>query len=172
MDTLMIIMRIIHIFAGIFWVGVSFFNIGFLQPTVRATGAEGQKVMQHLAQGTRFLVVSYTAATLTLLSGVVMYWVLSGFRVDFMTSGRGLALTIGGIAGFIAWVIAIILIRGIFGNMQAVGQAIQAQGGPPTEEQAAELQSLSLRLSRLGNWAVALLIIAVLGMSTAQYLIF
>lgn len=172
MDTLMIILRIIHIFSGIFWVGVAFFNIGFLQPTVRATAPEGQKVMQYLTQKTRFLAVSYTAATLSLLSGVAMYWILSGFRVDFMTSGRGLAITIGGIAGLVAWALVIVFVRRIFDQMQTVGRAIQAQGGPPTEEQAAELQALSFRLSNLGNWGLALLVIAVLGMSTAQYLVF
>jgi uncharacterized membrane protein len=53
MVSLIIILRIIHIFSGVFWVGVSFFNIGFLQPTIRATGAEGQAVMRRLSQKTR-----------------------------------------------------------------------------------------------------------------------
>jgi len=172
MNTLMIILRIIHIFSGIFWVGVSFFNIGFLTPTVQATAPESQKVMQHLTQKTRFLTATYTAATLTLLSGLIMYWILSDFRIEYMTSGTGLVLAIGGIAGFVAWIIAIFVVRGIFGDMKAVGQAIQAQGGPPTGEQVAELQALSARLYRVGQWAVAILIIAVLAMSTAQYVRF
>lgn len=172
MNTLMIILRITHIFAGIFWVGVSFFNIGYLQPTVQATAPESQKVMGYLTQNTRFLTATYTAATLTLLSGLLMYWILSDFRIDYMTSGTGLVLAIGGITGFIAWVFAIFVVRGIFGQMKAVGQAIQAQGGPPSGEQAAELQALSARLSQIGKVAVAFLIIAVLGMSTAQYVRF
>ena len=45
MAILIIVLRIIHIFSGVFWVGFAFFNIGFLQPTVKATGAEGQKTM-------------------------------------------------------------------------------------------------------------------------------
>ncbi len=98
----MIILRIIHIFSGVFWVGVSFFNIGFLQPTVQATGAEGQKVMQHLTQNTRFVAISYTAATLNLLSGLIMYWILFRFRLSALSSGYGLTLRIGSIVGFIA----------------------------------------------------------------------
>jgi len=69
---LMIVLRVIYIFAGAFWVGVSFFNIYFLQPTVRATGAEGSKVMQHLTRGTRFATTVYAAATLNMLSGLIM----------------------------------------------------------------------------------------------------
>jgi len=99
MNVLMISMRVVHIFSGVFWVGVSFFNIGFLQPTVRATGAEGQKVMQHLSSQTRFTLTAYTAATLTLLSGWIMYWYLFGFRFSVLSSGYGLFLTIGSIAG-------------------------------------------------------------------------
>jgi len=169
MVILMIILRIIHIFSGVFWVGVSFFNIGYLQPTIRATGAEGQKVMQHLTQQTRFTAAVYTAATLNLLSGLIMYWIVSGFRPSFMTSGYGLSLTIGGIAGVIAWVFAIVVIRGILGQMQAIGRAIQAQGGPPTPEQGSALQALSGQLVKMGQWGVVLMIIALLGMSVGQY---
>jgi len=111
MNVLMIVLRVIHIFSGVFWVGVSFFNLGFLQPTVQATGNEGQKVMQHLTSHTRFTVTAYTAATLTLLSGWIMYWNLFGFRLSVLSLGYGLFLTIGGIAGTIAWLIAIIFVR-------------------------------------------------------------
>jgi len=171
-NVLMIVLRVIHIFSGVFWVGVSFFNLGFLQPTVQATGNEGQKVMQHLTSRTRFTVTAYTAATLTLLSGWTMYWNLFGFRLSVLSSGYGLFLTMGGIAGTIAWLIAIIFVRRVLGRMQAIGSAIQVQGGPPTPEQASELQAIGGQLVKLGQWAVVFMIIALLGMSTAQYVSF
>ena len=142
MNLLMIVLRIIHIFCGVFWVGFAFFNIGFLQPTVRATGAEGQAVMRHLAQRTRLLNTVYATATLTMLSGLLMYSALFSFNMAFLSSGYGLVLTIGSIAGIIAWVYALFTIRGIFRDMGVIGKAIQAQGGPPTTEQAGALQVL------------------------------
>ena len=172
MNILIIILRIIHIFAGVFWVGVSFFNIGFLQPTVRATGAEGQAVMRHLTQNTRLLVTTYTAATLNLVSGLILYWIVSDLQVSFLTSGYGLSLTIGAVAGIIAWIIAIFVVRGIFNQMQAIGREIQAQGGPPTPEQAAAMQALGVRLGKVGHMGVIFLTIALLGMSVGQYLVF
>ena len=172
MNVLMIVLRIVHIFSGVFWVGVSFFNIGFLQPTVQATGTEGQKVMQHLASQTRFAATSYTAATLTLLSGWLMYWNLYGFRLSVLASGTGLLLTIGGIAGTIAWVIAIFFIRRVLGRMEAIGGAIQEQGGPPTPDQASEMQASGERLVKLGQWGVGFMVVALLGMSVAQYVRF
>lgn len=170
MVILLIILRIIHIFSGMFWVGFAFVNLGFLQPTMRATAPEGQKFMQHLTQRTRLLTTIYTAATLTLLSGLIMYWILTGFRMSVLASGYGLTLTIGSVAGLVAWIVAIVVIRDIFNQMGSIGQAIQAQGGPPTAEQAAALQALGARLGSVGNVALVFLVIALLGMSAAQYM--
>lgn len=172
MNTLMIVLRIIHIFSGVFWVGVSLFNIGFLQPTIQSTGSEGQKVMQHLTTQTRFTMTVYTAATLSLLSGLSMYWILFGFRLSALGSGYGLSLTIGGLAGVIAWFMALFVIRRIIGRMQAVGKAVQKQGGPPNAQQAAELQAAGAQMAQMGRWGIALMVVALLGMSVAQYVRF
>ena len=169
MILLMIILRIIHIFAGVFWVGVSFFNIYFLQPTIQATGLEGRKVMQHLTQSTRFTSVVYAAATLSMLSGLTMYWVLSGFQLSFLSSGYGLVLTIGSLAGISAWLVAILLIRDILNKMGSLGQQVQAQGAPPTPEQSAQMGSLGARLMAVGQANLLIMSIALIGMSVAQY---
>jgi uncharacterized membrane protein len=169
MDILMIVLRIIHIFAGIFWVGVSIFNIRFLQPTLQATGSEGQAVMRHLTSHTRFTVTMYTVATLSLLSGLFMYWYLFEFDLDAISAGYGLVLTIGGIAGLIAWIIAIFFVRRTLSRLQAIGKAVQAQGGPPTSEQAVGMQAASAQMVQLGQAGVGFMIIAVLAMSIAQY---
>jgi uncharacterized membrane protein len=169
MGILILVLRVIHIFCGVFWVGFAFFNIGFLQPTVRATGAEGQKTMQYLTQKTRLLSTVYATATLTMLSGLIMYWILSGFRLSFIRSGYGIVLTIGSIAGVIAWIYAVVVIRGIFKRMQTIGQEIQAQGSPPTPEQATQMQALVARLGKVGQVALVFLVIALLGMSIARY---
>ncbi|OGO29823.1 MAG: hypothetical protein A2Z16_13055 [Chloroflexi bacterium RBG_16_54_18] len=166
---LMILLRVIHIFAGAFWVGVSFFNIYFLQPTVRATGTEGSKVMQHLTRGTRFTSTVYTAATLNMLSGLIMYWIISGFDLAFLTSGYGLVLTIGAIAGLVAWLVAILVIRDVLNRMAGLGQQIQAQGEPPTPEQSAQLGALGARLMSVGQANLVFMTISLTGMSMAQY---
>ncbi len=169
MNILIIVLRIIHIFSGVFWVGFAIFNIFFLQPAVQATGPEGQKTMQYLTRKTRLLTTIYAAATLTMLSGLIMYWILSGFRLSFFGSGYGIVLTIGSIAGVIGWIFAVVVIRGIFNQMQTIGAAIQAQGAPPTPEQAAQMQALVARLGKVGRVALVFLVIALLGMATAQY---
>jgi len=172
MSALILILRIIHLFAGVFWVGFGIFNIQFLQPAVRATGADGQKVMQYLSQKTRFQITVYSAATLTVLSGLALYWIQTGFRAGALSSGYGLIIGLGGIAGIVAWLLAVFVIGGIFRRMAAVGQAIQAQGGPPTADQTAQMQALTTRLGKTGRIAVTFALISVLGMAIGRYIQF
>lgn len=172
MNTTMLIMRVIHIFSGVFWAGFAFFNIIFLQPTIRAIGVEGQKTMQHLTQKTRFLPTLYVAATLTMLSGLIMYWMLAGNRLALLQGGYGHSITMGSLAGLIVWILLMFVIHPIFNRMKAISKEIQAQGNPPTAEQTAEMQALVGRLGKAGKLAASLLAISVLGMAAARYAAF
>lgn len=169
MNTTMLILRIIHIFTGVFWAGFAFFNIIFLQPTIKAIGADGQKTMQHLTQKTHFLNTLYIAATLTVLSGLIMYWILAGSRFALMGGGHGHSITMGSVAGLIVWVMLMFIIHPIFRRMKAIGKEVQAQNRPPNEEQAAELQALVVKLGKVGRLAGILLAICLLGMAAARY---
>ena len=172
MNTTMLILRIIHIFTAVFWAGFAFFNIIFLQPTIRAIGADGQKTMQHLTQKTNLLMTLYIAATLTILSGLVMYFILAGYRIALIPSGYGHSLTMGSVAGLAVWVLLIFVLRPIFRRMKAIGKEVQAQGKPPTPEQTGEMQALVARLGKVGKLAATLLAIALLGMAAAKYATF
>ncbi len=43
-----ILLRIVHIFAGVFWVGGGIFMFAYIEPAVKATAPAGQKFMQYL----------------------------------------------------------------------------------------------------------------------------
>lgn len=169
MQILIILLRITHIFCGVLWVGAAFFNLMFLQPSVRATGAEGQALNRYMVQKTRMTTYVYAVATLTFMAGLALYYILSGFRASFFRSGYGIVLTIGSIAGIISWVMVVIVVRGIFAQMGAIGSAIQAQGGKPTPEQAGRMGALAARLSSYGNFTLVLMLIAVFSMAAARY---
>jgi uncharacterized membrane protein len=164
-----ILLRIIHIFCGVFWAGFGIFNIFFLQPTIRATGAEGQKIMQHLAQKTRFNNAVFTSATLTMLSGIGLYWIVSGFSYSFLSSGYGIVLTTSSIAGIIGWFIVFFILRNIFKKMAAIGAAIQDSGNPPSTEQNNQMQGYIMQVGKLGKVALTFILIALLGMSFARF---
>jgi uncharacterized membrane protein len=172
MNYLMISMRIIHIFAGVFWAGTSFFMISFVSPTVIATGAEGQKFMQQLAFRTRFTTAMMGVAILSVLSGLIMYWQIFDFRLSALSNGYGLMLTLGAIAGFIGFLTGYFLQNRTTRKMKALSDSIAASGGPPTPEQQAEMKSLSETVSSGSQITSVLLALSLLGMSIAQYVFF
>lgn len=169
MNVLMIILRIIHVLAGIFWVGFAIFNIAFLQPTIRTTGAEGQKTFQYLMRKTKLMSTVYVAATLTTLTGLIQYAIVSHMQWSFVNSGWGLVITIGSVAGLIAWIIAIHFIRSIFNKIGTLGQEIQSHDGAPEPAQLEQMQQLTGRLGQFAKTAVVFMIISVIGMAAARY---
>ena len=168
MDVLMVILRLVHIFAGVFWAGTSFLFVSLLQPTFAATGAEGQKVMQHLTQRTRWLQALSLAAVLSVVSGVWMYIRVFG-GINF-SGGYGLGLSIGGLAGILAAITGLGIPGPATARLKALGAAIAASGGPPTPAQMSQIQALQKRLLDGARLTASLLAIALLGMATAQYL--
>ncbi len=93
MDVLMIILRILHIFSGIFWVGTNFFMVLFLVPSLRLAGPAGGTVMGKLTTS-RFSLTIGLAAIITVLAGLTMYWLDSkGFQLSWITGPSGIVLT-------------------------------------------------------------------------------
>jgi uncharacterized membrane protein len=172
MNYLMISMRIIHIFAGVFWAGTAFFMISFVSPTVIATGAEGQKFMQQLAFRTRFTTAMMGVAILTILSGLVMYWQIFNFRLSALSNGYGLILTLGSIAGFIGFLTGYFMQNRNTHKMKVLSESFAGASEPPTPEQQAEMKSLAGTVSRGSQITAVFLALALLGMSIAQYVFF
>jgi uncharacterized membrane protein len=133
MNVLMIVMRIIHIFSGVFWAGTAFFMISFVAPSVIATGAEGQMFMQQLAFQSRFTTAMLAVAVLTVLSGLVMYWQIFEFQLRALSTGYGLMLTLGAVAGFIGFLTGYFMQNRITQRMKAISATIAASGGHPAD---------------------------------------
>jgi len=100
----MTILRIIHIFSAIFWVGTTLFMVFFVEPTVRALGADGGKFMQQLVGGTRFSLAMAASGWLTIGAGLLMYGPVTSWSWGIILGPR-LALTLGAVAGIAAGVL-------------------------------------------------------------------
>ncbi|MCE9646771.1 MAG: hypothetical protein K8S20_12295 [Chloroflexi bacterium] len=169
MNYLMMTLRVIHIFAGIFWVGGTLIMTFFVGPTIGATAEAGQKFAGHLMSRMKYSQRMAAAAGLTLLAGAILFWIDSdGFTSAWLSSGAGKGFSIG--AGF-----AIIG----FGTGIMIGRTIKAMGqlgaqfqGKPTPEQAAQMQALAKKQTQYTNITAAVLIFAVLFMAIARYLVF
>ncbi len=171
MDTYMVVLRIVHILAGAFWIGAALSNFLFIAPTAREIGPAAGPFMMHLAARRRFTEAVLIAGLLTVLAGVLMYWrVSSGFDPDWIGSATGLTLTVGALCAIAALVLGATVVRPSVNRVMTIGNTVAASGGAPTPEQGAEIQALQQRVRSTGTAIVPLLIVAVIGMASFRYL--
>jgi hypothetical protein len=168
---IMVVLRLIHIVSGVFWVGAFIVMAGFLFPAVRATGPQGGRVMQEVMQRRRLPVYLGVAAGLTILSGFVMYGRIAGATNGAWASTRpGMTYGIGGLAAILAVIVGAVVAGPAGRKLGKLGERVQASGGPPSAEQAAQMAALQARVGH-GMQAVAfLLLVAVVAMAIARYL--
>lgn len=167
--TIYTILRLVHILSGVFWAGANFVMAGFISPSVAATAPESSKFMQYLAQKSGFPRFGEITGWLTILAGLGLYYLISdGFQPSWFSTRRGIVLTIGGILAITAMVLAYAMQKPAAKRLGALGQEIQASGGPPSPEQLAEIQAQQKKLSRGSRWSAVLLTGAVIGMALSR----
>jgi len=166
-----LIARVLHIVAGTLWAGASVLLIWFVEPAVRATGAAGGAFMQRLAGPGRLSAYMSTAALITSVTGLFLYWPVSGhLSLTWMATGFGAALTIGSLAGLAAFFVGMLVNAPASNRMGLLGREIQAAGGTPDAGQLAERARLLHRLHLGGTAGAVLLLVATAGMAVAKYL--
>lgn len=168
---LQLVLRILHIGSGVFWVGTAWFFFGWVEPTTKAIGPQAGPFMHHVVRQRRVVPFILGAATINVLAGVALYWRTSGgLNQTWLASSTGVALTIGGIAAIVAWLVGLFRIGPTVEELDSAGTAMATAGRPPTSDEAARFHALEARLHRLGQIDVVLLGIAVLTMATARYI--
>ena len=170
MDGDMVILRLVHIFAGIFWVGGAVMMTDFIVPTARRIGPEGQPFMRGFLKHTRILVAMPVAALLTTVAGLLLYYRVSDhFNSDWMKSDAGVVLSIGALAGILAALVGGLVITPTTVRIRRLMDKIAERQGPPSDEQRAEMGRLQARNGRTAPLTELLLVIAVVGMAAARY---
>ncbi len=98
-----VVLRLIHVVGGAFWLGAAATLFLFLQPTALATAPEGQRFMLHVLRNRHFSEVVLVDALLTGAAGAVLFWRnTNGFELELMTQPQTLGFTVGAVAGAIA----------------------------------------------------------------------
>ena len=161
----MTILRFIHIFSAIYWVGTTLFMVLFLEPTIRALGPDGGKFMQRLIGGTRFSLSMSLSGLLTILAGLLLFGSATGGWSTTLMFGARLPLTVGAVAGIAAGIAGGAVQDRASGQLLKLGQDIARQGGPPTPEQAAEMARLQATIRQGSYWSAVLMVVAVIGMT-------
>ena len=169
MNYLVIALRIIHIVAGVFWVGGVLMMTYFIGPTIGATAESGQKFVGHLMNNLKFSNRMAAAAGTTIVAGFILYWIDSdGFTSAWMTSGAGRGFGIGAAFALIGFVFGLLLGR-TTKAMALLGAQIQ---GKPSSEQMTQLATLRKQQVTYSNLSAITLILSVIFMAIARYLVF
>ena len=168
MDVLLL--RLIHIGAGAFWVGSVFTFFLFVQPAAMAVGPDATKFTYQLLHHRRLSAVILAAAAVTVLAGIWLLVVTSnGLDPDLLFGASRLGYTVGGVAATLTFAIGALY---IFPRTQTVERTIGrliAEARPPTPEEQQTLTRAASE-SRRAGWMVLIgLVIAVVAMATASY---
>lgn len=167
MDVL--VLRLIHVGAGAFWVGAVFTFFLFVQPAATAVGPEAQKFVFQLLHHKRLPVVILAAAATTVLAGIWLLVVTSnGLDPDLLFDESRLGYTLGGVVAILTFGIGAIY---VFPRTKIVERTIGrllGEGRPPTPDEQQLLARVG-RESRRAGWVVLTgLVIAVVAMATAR----
>jgi uncharacterized membrane protein len=167
-----IIFRIVHIGAGIAWVGSVFFLVVFVQPSAAAVAPAGAPFMSELL-GTRRLVDRILViASVTIAAGLILYLRdmndAGGFG-DLLGTSYGVALTVGGVAAIGAYLVGLFGTRPNVQRLLALGRAIASSEGPPPTDLTAQVPPLQDLIKVLARTSLGLLGITVVAMATARY---
>src|SRR5262245_1490916 len=112
MDYLKIVLRLIHILAGVFWVGSSLVFAFFIGPAMAANAEAGQKIIAHLVTKAKISARITAAAILTVLAGIWLYAIDSdGFTSAWQRSGPGVGFGIGALFAIIGLAFGIMVGR-------------------------------------------------------------
>ena len=169
MDYYLLLLRILHIGGGVYWVGGVLIMAFYISPTVAATAESGQKFVTYLMNNKKFSAGMTRGGMLTILAGFLLYWHdSSGFTSPWMRSGAGIGFGVGAGFALIGFIFGILVGRKTKAMVQ-LGAQFQ---GKPTDEQMQQMQSLKKQQTTYLNLSVVMLVLALWAMAIARYLVF
>lgn len=159
------ILSTIHVLGAVIWGGWAFAFLWFINPAAKESGESGSGFMQRLMNGP-VLKVLMIAPLLVVLSGLILYWFYTGhLNTGIIFTFRGIALTIGALAGIAAFLEGMFVTGPAADKMEKLGTAMKQAGGPPTSDQLAEMGRLQQKLEKAATRSAYFLLVAVIGMA-------
>lgn len=168
MDVLLL--RLIHIGAGAFWVGSVFTFFLFVQPAAVAVGPDATRFTYQLLHHRRLPLVILIAAITTVVAGLLLLVITSnGLDPAILFDESRIGYTVGGVAAILTLGIGGLY---VFPRTRVVERTIGrvvSERRPPTPDEQQLLARTGAESFRAG-WVVLIgLAIAVASMATARY---
>jgi hypothetical protein len=168
MDVLLL--RLIHIGAGAFWVGAVYTFFLYVQPTGTALGPDGSKFMYHLIHNVRLPLVILSAAITTVVAGLwLLFMTSNGLDPERLFNVSRLGYTIGGIAAILTLGVGGLYVFPRTRIVERTLGGVIGEARPPTPDEQQTLSRASRESRRAGWFVLVGLAIATLTMATARY---
>jgi hypothetical protein len=165
----LLVLRLVHVLCGTFWVGSIVYTVLFLAPALAASGVNSGQVFAALARR-RLYATMPIVALLTMLSGFRLLWIASGGSLgEYAGSASGRAYVWSGVAALVAFLLSLVVSRPAAAQAGRLVAAIQTA---TTERDALARQlAATRRRARISSATViTLLVLCVAGMSVGRYL--
>ncbi len=170
MATLVVVLRLLHILAGVFWVGAALFMTFMVGPTLKQVGPSAGPVMAELNRR-RYSDWLFGAAVVVLGSGLALLWIVSAhLSRRWLLSDMGITLEVGAVAAVLAIVIGATRIRPMSSRMASLQRAIAMEKRPPTPVEQAAIGAMLGNLTAWSTRTAVLLVVAAGAMGVARYL--
>lgn len=165
-----LLLRLIHIGAGAFWVGAVFTFFLFVQPAAVAVGPEATKFTYQLLHHRRLPAVILGAATVTVLAGTWLLIITSnGLDPDILLDVSRLGYTVGGVSAILTFAIGALYVFPRTMVVEGILGALIAEARPPTPDEQQTLARTAGESRRAGWLVLVGLTVAVAAMATASY---
>lgn len=173
-DTLMAVLRLVHILAGIFWVGATLVLAAFILPAARAVGPAAGQFMSQLMLRQRLQFWINVTMTLAILAGFALYGLDSRISGGgFGRSARGMTLGLGALFAIAAAGVGGAMVKPTGRKLGDIAQRMQEAlrgGGAPPAALVAEAQPLQLKMQRALTIMSVLLVLSATTMAIARYM--
>jgi uncharacterized membrane protein len=164
-----IVLRLIHVLGGAFWVGSALFSSFFLVPALATTGPSAGAVFAAL-QRRRMFVVLPIVALLTILSGVRLMMIVSGGSPAYFASAMGRTLSTAATAAIVAFLSSVLIARPAAVRSAQLGVSLATAAETERAAINAELARLRKRGGVASSVSTVSLLLAAAGMAVARYL--
>jgi len=154
MSTTILILRVLHIGFGAFWVGTDAFITFLLLPRLRTLGPNIERRVM--------------AAIMRFVSGIFLTGIMRGWTVNWVfASGWGTAIFVGFVGNVIALIVGFGLLPPVMIHADKLERSFE--GRQPAVAETEEFDKLSVRAAILSKLNTVLLIVVVLSMAVARF---
>jgi uncharacterized membrane protein len=155
--------RALHVIFAALWVGGGFFASFILGPNLRAAGPAAGPFMATVVRRGGFSWFFALTGLVTIATGGFLYGEL-GYAAAPFGDGARASVTVGAILAVLALVEGAAVLGPNERRMKKLVQSMPAQG-PPSAEQAAEMQRLGMKQGKASARSTVLITLALLAMT-------